>query len=316
MIIVYTENHQIQKISIGDIKRLEINFKGWYCPIINHVMICRWDGSLKSGVCGQWIFGNPKNPWWNAKKLRTDREHTCSWFRESCACGSDINSPKAINEDVYHEFIKISKTYLNDNVDIPLWQGNTIIALSEERKILDTSFEFHLDMGKKCNFDCSYCPPHIHDNHSPFMSWEKFEQAFDLVSYVEASYKECVLTGGEPTLYEKIIDLVTLANSKGYRCRINTNGTASLSTYQKLLDLGSILSFSLHSEFTNDKVLNKIKKIIDTNPEKRTVFIKVKLMNFGKEDFNKKVLELFPMAEDNPIVVKLPGQPQVLMDLT
>jgi len=63
------------------------------------------------------------------------------------------------------------------------------------------------NIGKRCNLDCAYCPPSIHDNFSPHREIKHMLDAVDklddLVNPVRLS-----LTGGEPSVHPQIEELI------------------------------------------------------------------------------------------------------------
>ena len=63
------------------------------------------------------------------------------------------------------------------------------------------------DVGRRCNYDCTYCPPHRHDNFSPHADLETlkktgqfvFDYAELLMPYKKTKRININFTGGEPT---------------------------------------------------------------------------------------------------------------------
>ena len=63
------------------------------------------------------------------------------------------------------------------------------------------------DVGRRCNYDCTYCPPHRHDNFSPHASLETlkktgqfiFDYANLMMPYKRNRGVNINFTGGEPT---------------------------------------------------------------------------------------------------------------------
>src|SRR6056300_900772 len=63
------------------------------------------------------------------------------------------------------------------------------------------------DVGRRCNYDCTYCPPHRHDNFSPHASLETLKKTGQFIfDYGELMFKyktqksiNINFTGGEPT---------------------------------------------------------------------------------------------------------------------
>ena len=76
-------------------------------------------------------------------------------------------------------------------------------------------FQVTWDLGRRCNYDCSYCPSHRHDNFSPHASLETLKANVDfLYKYIDLymnhrHFKETSIsfTGGEPTVNPNFIHL-------------------------------------------------------------------------------------------------------------
>lgn len=93
-----------------------------------------------------------------------------------------------------------------------------------------------LILTDKCNFKCPYCrgPKHKRD---PFMPYELAEQIVRL--WASEGLINIRFSGGEPTLYKRLPELVTLTKSLGVkRIAISTNGSAKLEYYKRLIDCG------------------------------------------------------------------------------
>ena len=266
MNIVFHKDGTISKILVPQLKQLNINFLKWYCPIHSFVWLVRHDGTIKSGTCGQNIIHNSFNPFWKEQPYIANTNTFCATNRGACSCGSDLNSPKAISKDVYNKFIDTIQNFDNDIFKvIQPYNGKKIIAIGAIDKILHGTSEVHLDIGKKCNFDCSYCPSGVHDNFSPFMSIKKIKKALEIIESHSGVImnKSCVITGGEPTLFKDLNKLIQVLKKDNFKkIKINTNGTAPYKTYAKLLEDKSInLELSFHYEFTTEKIIEKCSKL-------------------------------------------------------
>ncbi|KKN43914.1 hypothetical protein LCGC14_0698630 [marine sediment metagenome] len=97
-----------------------------------------------------------------------------------------------------------------------------------------------------CNFNCPYCrgPKHEREVFMPF------EQARTLVNrWARQGLFAIRFSGGEPTMYPRLDDLVALAAKRGIEhIAVSTNGSATLDRYRRLIDLGvNDFSISLDS---------------------------------------------------------------------
>jgi MoaA/NifB/PqqE/SkfB family radical SAM enzyme len=80
------------------------------------------------------------------------------------------------------------------------------------------------NLGKRCNYDCAYCPAEIHDNSSPHTDIDILKSTVDqlhALGNVRISF-----TGGEPTVHPKFEELVNYCKHVGVGwVSVTTNGT-------------------------------------------------------------------------------------------
>lgn len=121
-----------------------------------------------------------------------------------------------------------------------------------------SSIKVEWNIGKRCNYDCSYCPSVIHDNHSPHTDIKILKNCIDKLASIGRPVR-LSLTGGEPAVHPNIEELLIYSKQKGLSwLNLTTNGTRK---YQWYLDMESYIDhyvFSLHFEYDWDKVLDTI----------------------------------------------------------
>jgi MoaA/NifB/PqqE/SkfB family radical SAM enzyme len=116
----------------------------------------------------------------------------------------------------------------NSSVSSPLWRCELILT-------------------KKCNFKCSYCRSIGEELH--------IDQARNIVNlWADQGLKNIRFSGGEPTLYPNLLELVALAKHRNVeRIALSTNGAASIPRYLKLLKAGvNDFSISLDADNSTD----------------------------------------------------------------
>jgi uncharacterized radical SAM superfamily Fe-S cluster-containing enzyme len=293
----------IKKTMVSDIKYQGIDFTKWFCPIHRHNYIARHEGTLKTGVCGEIKIATPNRPWWNLEQLVIDNlddgdEYYCRFKRGSCSCGSDLMVPKAKKRHIYFAFLEQFRVTDFNNVPEGIAPDDEIHAIGTPLFLKNNHFELHLDWGKKCNFDCSYCPPTIHDNFSPFTSLERVRHLFKLMDLESrVGEKVLIVTGGEPTLGKDLKDLVIMAQEEfGFTdVRINTNGTGNKKLYHWLCDRGCRLDVTFHPEFTTRKIAQKIfevkRDLVDKQHE-LGLLVKPKVMGDPDSEFAHEIIEM------------------------
>jgi len=87
-----------------------------------------------------------------------------------------------------------------------------------------------------CNFRCPYCRG-VKKELQGSMSFGDALKTVDF--WCESNLKNIRFSGGEPTLWPGILDLVSFSRNKGVqRIAISTNGSAEFSLYKKLFEKG------------------------------------------------------------------------------
>lgn len=114
------------------------------------------------------------------------------------------------------------------------------------------------NLGKRCNLDCTYCPPIIHDNHSPHTDIAILKSAVDKLVEIQKPVR-LSFTGGEPSVHPQIEELLHYCRLRGINwISMTTNATRTTKWY---LDTAQHLDqyvFSLHFEKDWKRLLNTI----------------------------------------------------------
>src|SRR6056297_841531 len=299
---------EIKGCLASDLKYRNDDLTGWFCPIHRHVYIARHDGSLKSGICGEVSIATADSPWWDIESMSISWQDDfhCAFKRKTCACGTDLMVPKAVNKEHYDKFLTKCNSIDLNQVEHGISDDDIILAFGRAKHVTDNRFELHLDWGKKCNFDCSYCPPTVHDNYSPFISLDKVRYLFDLLGLREhVGERSLTITGGEPTISEDLKELVNISKNDYHmnEIRVNTNGTGSRATYLWLIDHGVRSDITIHPEFTTRKILDKLLGIKDAAIKANTgEMIKFKCMGKPDSEFSLEVKQIVENYFQNPEV--------------
>lgn len=103
----------------------------------------------------------------------------------------------------------------------------------------------YIQVVRVCNQSCRFCSNPENGRELPL------EQACERVDeYRRMGYDGVIITGGEPTLYEPLAELIAYTRQTGMAARLITNGqkTAERAYLKRLLDAGlSHVHVSLHS---------------------------------------------------------------------
>lgn len=146
------------------------------------------------------------------------------------------------------------------------------------------------NLGKRCNYDCSYCPSSIHDNYSPHTSIDVLERTVDRLCALEKPLR-ISLTGGEPAVHPDIEDLFDYLKRKNvYWVNLTTNGTRPAQWYLHNEMFYNHIVFSLHFEHDWKRVLHTINQFYDST--ERDFFVNVMAHHNHMDDVRTVVAQL------------------------
>ena len=151
-----------------------------------------------------------------------------------------------------------------------------------------------LILTDRCNFNCPYCRGMKKEDKRDLTQKEAFH-VVDLWS--EHSLKNIRFSGGEPTLWNGLVDLICYSKNKGInRIALSTNGSADIDYYMKLVKAGvNDFSISLDSCCAStgnemagrDNVFNKITSNIKELSKITYVTVGVVLTNDNYKELNE-----------------------------
>ena len=119
------------------------------------------------------------------------------------------------------------------------------------------------NLGKRCNYNCTYCPSSIHDNFSPHTDINTLEATVDKLCEIGKPLR-ISLTGGEPCVHPDIEDLLDYFKRKDiFWVNLTTNGTRSANWYLQNEMYFNHLVFSLHFEYDWQRVMRTINEFYD-----------------------------------------------------
>ena len=153
-------------------------------------------------------------------------------------------------------------------------------------------------LGRRCNYDCSYCNPSIHNWTSPHIKLSTVTNFINQLStWVSSQTKtfRVTLTGGEPFVHPDILEILKIIRTSdvcGDQLVAVTNGSMPLELYNQALHYISNLTISLHlerSESEIDKILSNV-LALNTNFPKHWINVQVMCLPGKFEYLEKTVL--------------------------
>ena len=155
-----------------------------------------------------------------------------------------------------------------------------IIAIQSNRP--QDVFYVHWNLGKRCNYDCSYCADSLHDFKSPHRSLENLIEIAEKMKVNIPANKRIRIwfTGGEPTVNPNFLPFCEWLMKDGrFMVGLNTNGSRTTDYLLELMSHINIIQFSSHFEYVeHDTFLPKMKAISDYVSDKHGKSMSLNLM--------------------------------------
>jgi len=128
-----------------------------------------------------------------------------------------------------------------------------------------------------CNYDCSFCGEEHKDGSNRWKDLDTYKMYVDkLVDAAKGKPLWIQFTGGEPTLYPKLIDLFKYIKSKGVYTGIVTNGTRTLRWWEELKESKTLdhLYVTFHTEQkANKEHVSKVLNLFHNEPIKTVCLV-------------------------------------------
>jgi len=162
------------------------------------------------------------------------------------------------------------------------------------------------NLGKRCNYDCSYCSPYVHDwvsPHHPIDHIRNFVGQVNDWAALQNKTFNMSITGGEPFVHPDILEILRTihqATAFGDQLSAITNGSMPLKLYKQSLEYLTHLTVSLHLEKPEAETQTTLHKIIELHHKYPEHWISVQVMCApGKLQFVENVV--MPILESNGI---------------
>jgi len=137
---------------------------------------------------------------------------------------------------------------------------------SKIKSIISDEFNITLSVTNSCNYRCRYCPPHLQNGsigHIPVEIYIKFFTNLfqDNPQIRDYSKRFISITGGEPSLYEGIEELVGFLNENDFNVTLDSNGSASNEVWERLFEIASNTHLSFHPRYSKFNKFDELIKI-------------------------------------------------------
>ena len=179
-------------------------------------------------------------------------------------------------------------------------------------------FQVTWDTGRRCNYDCSYCPVTRHDNFSPHATLDELKANTDfLFEYIDTymqyrtfKYASISFTGGEPTVNPNFIPFIQYlkneyntkyAHKWNANFALTSNGAMSEKMAQRVMENMRHITVSYHSE-SDIKLKNQVKdRILQFHNEGPAHNMTMSVNVMFHADYFDECKELCEFLDDNGV---------------
>jgi MoaA/NifB/PqqE/SkfB family radical SAM enzyme len=251
-IVLLDSGKNFAKFSVETVLSNNLNYwKNWSCSIGLNSLYIDYDGNVYNAVCREGgVLGNIHTATEDFKKTQDWTD--CS--KTVCTCGADMAIPKVKNkEDIVKFFDKgIVKEFRLNNQVTSLMPEVVISTDGDNFKRISWS------VGRRCNFDCWYCPASDHNNYEEHKTYEQLMQAYDNLEkfWIKGNKVKFSMLGGELTVYKDYLPFVKTLHSMGHMSITTTNGSRNPEYYQELAKFSDVC-FSIHLNYVKELGVEK-----------------------------------------------------------
>ena len=211
---------------------------------------------MKDPATWQWKAEKNDDIWGLQGSIFTGWETPKQWTScpfDSCGCGADVILSKAKDEPAL-ENLNVTR-YGYDGQD----KGNFQDPVKNPQNAFDTTpvgiemnfpinHQILWDITRRCNYDCDYCWPSVHNNKEAHHDYEKIIETIDkaIDSWSKGETIRWNFGGGEPTMNPKFLDILKHLKSRNQWVLVTTNGSRSTKYWTEASQYINSVNMSAH----------------------------------------------------------------------
>jgi organic radical activating enzyme len=226
---------------------------GWKCGAGVDSLFIDMDGGVWTASCR---VGGPLG------NVFEDFKVPESWIdctRNNCSCGADLFIPKTQKI----EFQPLLRRGQGLPAQLELRNNELTDFVAMERTHASTQKQIYWEISRRCNYDCSYCWPWIHNNTDRHKSLEELMNATHNLEkhFTKGESVNFIISGGEPTANKNFLDWLRYLNVMGHHVSLHSNGSRLPDYYREVIHYGD-LNLSVHFEFYDRSKFVKVVEAI------------------------------------------------------
>ena len=261
----FFSDHSTEEIVARKLNR----FKGWKCAAGVENINIDFDGRCQLASCGvKATIQGQASPMigdiYDGHFSTLKEWVTCTIG--TCSCGADLFIPKH-RADVDRSLLRKSANQDKEKEKQLPDNDHDLKSISALERIHFSHYkQIFWELGRRCNFDCSYCPSYVHNKTDRNRSWEELSGAYELLkkNFLGGSLGNFIISGGEPTINPHYMRLAKLISSDENKLSTHSNGTKKPDYYVELIRY-SDLNLSIHFEYLSQfqkKIIEILRAVV------------------------------------------------------
>jgi len=127
--------------------------------------------------------------------------------------------------------------------------------MNKIKSIISDEFNITLTVTNSCNYRCKYCPPNLQNGSEEPILVETYINFFtnlikDNPQINDYSERFISITGGEPSLYKGIEELISFLNENNFNVTLDSNGSAPKEVWERLFEKTNNTHLSFHPRYS------------------------------------------------------------------
>lgn len=191
----------------------------------------------------------------------------CPW--ERCNCGADVILSK-VKDETFFGFLSVTNNgYLGKEETIHNYTDSIDQPIAAEMNF-PIPYQILWDLGRLCNYDCSYCWPNVHNRHEQHKNIEDLISTCDnlIKNWSNGNTIRWNFGGGEPTLHPNFLDLLKFLKLHNQWTMVTSNGTRDHKYWSESVQYLNSINLSAHfdglkTEKDEDRFVRNIEVICE-----------------------------------------------------
>ena len=216
-------------------------------------------------------------------------EYKDSWVQcpfDFCGCGADVILSKCKSPE-HLDKLAVSKSGYKGQFNTK----KNFVSYIDDFVAMEMNFPIHFqllwDLGRRCNYDCTYCWNGLHNLKDPHHDYYVIRKT--ILSIIKNWARNHQIRwnfgGGEPTLHPNFLDITKLLKEKNQWVLVTTNGSRDVNYWNDLKKYCNTINFSAHFESMSKhtdhekRFINNVQTVMDYhNTVDDDFWLEVKLM--------------------------------------